>query len=141
MGDVFSLSAITLFAAYLMQMKGWDYHLYPTTAMLTMLAGVLLTAPSAVLQGRSDPMVFAVAAALVGKAALLSDNHRALVDQLLPFVREHAPNSIYLFSVEVFPGFPMAVDANVRWASRFPSLWLLPGIDQRRRAASPNSDT
>ena len=139
MGDVFSLSGITLFAAYLMQMKGWDYHLYPTTAMLTMLAGVLLTAPSAVSRSVRT-MVFAVTAALVGKAALLSDNHRALVDQLLPFVREHAPHSIYLFSVDVFPGFPMAVDADVRWASRFPSLWLMPGIDQRRRAASPDSD-
>jgi hypothetical protein len=35
----------------------------------------------------------------------------------------------------------MTVYADVRWASRFPSLWLIAGIEQSRRAASPDADT
>jgi hypothetical protein len=138
-GDVLCLSAVTLFAVYVLQMKGWNYQLYPTTAMLLMLAGVLLmdSSPASRL---TRTMTFAFIVALVSKAAVLSDNDRSLVDQLLPFVRVHAPESIYVFSANVSPAFPMAVYADVQWASRFPSLWLIPGIEQRRRAASSHSD-
>jgi hypothetical protein len=138
MGDVFSLSAVTLFAVYVMQMKGWNYHVYPATAMLMMLAGMLFTAPSAVSRP-ARAMVFALAVALLSKAAVLSESHRPLESRLLPFIRAHASDSIYLFSANISPGFPMALYADVRWASRFPSLWLIPGIE-RRRAASPDSD-
>jgi hypothetical protein len=105
MGDVFSLSAVTLFAVYVMQMKGWNYHLYPTTAMLMMLAGVLLTAPSPVSRP-ARTMVFALVVALVSKAAVLSDNDRHLADRLLPFVRAHAPRRSISCPPTSRPGFP-----------------------------------
>jgi hypothetical protein len=139
MGDVFSLSAVALFAVYVMQMKGWNYHLYPTTAMLTMLAGVLLTAPSPVSR-TARTMAFALTVALVSKAAVWSNNHRPLMEQLLPFVRAHPPDAIYLFSANISPGFPMTAYADVRWASRFPSQWLIAGIEQHRRAGAPDTN-
>jgi hypothetical protein len=138
-GDIFSISAIVLFAVYVMQMKGWNYHLYPTTAMLMMLAGVLLTDSPAVSRPLRT-MVFAFTIALVSKAAVLSDTNGSLMDRLLPAVRAHAPHSIHVFSANVSSGFPMTVYADVRWASRFPALWLIPGIEQRRRATSPDAD-
>jgi hypothetical protein len=138
-GDVFALSAVLMFAVYVMQMKGWNYHLYPTTALLMMLAGVLLT-ESAAMSRPARLMAFAFTVALVSKAAVLSDTDRSLMDRLLPSVRAHAARSIHFFSANVSPGFPLTVYAEVQWASRFPSLWLMPGIERRRRAASPDAD-
>jgi hypothetical protein len=138
-GDVFGLAAVVLFAVYVMQMKGWNYHLYAATAMLIMLAGVLLT-ESAAVSRPTQIMVFALTVALVSKAALLSDTHRSVMDQLLPAVRAHAPQSIHVFSANVSSGFPMTVYADVRWASRFPALWLTPGIELRRRAGAADAD-
>jgi hypothetical protein len=128
-----------LFAVYVMQMKGWNYHLYPTTAMLMMLAGVLLTDSPAVSRP-TRTIAFAFTVALVSKAAVLSDTNGSLMDRLLPAVRAHAPRSIHVFSANVSSGFPMTVYADVRWASRFPTFWLIPGIEQRRRATSPDAD-
>jgi hypothetical protein len=140
-GDVFSVSAVTLFAVYVMQMKGWNYHLYPTTAMLVMLAGTIVTAsPTAFRPVRIA--ILAAVLALVTKAALTSDNRYPLMDRLMPLVREHAADgAIYFFSSDLKSSFPMTLYANVDWASRFPSLWLLPGAEQRRRAALHDKDT
>ncbi|MGH6885825.1 MAG: hypothetical protein ACREGK_07110, partial [Geminicoccales bacterium] len=139
LGDVFSLSAVALLAIYVMQMKGWNYHIYPATAMLVMLAGTIATAPSGVLRP-VRMMVFAVGVALVTKAAV-TQNRYPLMNWLMPYVRAHAVDgAIYVFSSNVWTGFPMAVYAEVEWASRFPALWLLPGVEQRRRAAAPDAD-
>lgn len=36
LGDVFVISATCFFAVYVIQMKGWNYQIYPTTALLIM---------------------------------------------------------------------------------------------------------
>jgi hypothetical protein len=140
MGDVFSLSAASLFVAYLLQMKGWSHHLYPTTAMLVMLSGTIATATSAALPLRIG--VLAIALASVVQAAAAADFRHPLMDRLMPYVRQHAADgSIYFFSSHVRAGFPMTVYADVEWASRFPALWLLPGIVRARHAAGHDADT
>ena len=44
LADVLMIGALGFFVAYLVQMKGWNYHVYPTAALLLMTAGVLLLA-------------------------------------------------------------------------------------------------
>jgi hypothetical protein len=135
MGDVFSLAAATLFAIYVIQMKGWNYHLYPTTAMLVMLAGTMLGSTSSIAREQRF-LALGAALALLVKAAICADNRYPLMDRLLPVVREHAKGgAIYVFSSNTWTGFPLALYADVRWASRFPALWLLPGVEQRRHEA------
>ncbi|MGH6918386.1 MAG: hypothetical protein ACREJ0_11870 [Geminicoccaceae bacterium] len=141
MGDVFLLAALTMFAVYLMQMKGWNYHIYPTTAMLVMLAGTIVTAPKAAF-GPVRALVLAAIVALLAKAAFLAEIQRyPLMHRLMPYVRAHAADgAIYFFSCNVWTGFPMTVYAGVEWASRFPALWLLPGLEQRRHAGAAGPD-
>ncbi|MGH6912619.1 MAG: hypothetical protein ACREH3_02805 [Geminicoccales bacterium] len=139
-GDVFSVSAAALFVVYLMQMKGWSHHLYPTTAMLAMLSGTIAMAASAAFPLRM--VVLATGLAFVVQAAVTSDIRFPVMDRLMPYVRQHAEGgSIYFFSSHVRAGFPMTVYADVEWASRFPALWLLPGIARSRHAAARDADT
>jgi hypothetical protein len=139
MGDVLSLSAAALFVVYLVQMKGWGHHLYPTTAMLVMLVGTIANAASAAFPVRM--VALATAFAFVVQAAAAADLRYPLMDRLMPYVRQHAPRSIYFFSSHVSAGFPMTVYAGVEWASRFPALWLLPEIARSRHAAVHDADT
>jgi hypothetical protein len=72
MGDVLTAAMLALFALYLSQMKGWNYHIYPTTAMLVLLAGNVAFAAAA---GRPLRLAgLALAGLLVIKAAILADN-------------------------------------------------------------------
>jgi hypothetical protein len=63
-GDVFTVAGLTLFAIYLSQMKGWNYQVYPATAMLVMLAGNIVLSPAAL-----QPALRSASAALVGLLA------------------------------------------------------------------------
>ncbi len=40
---------------------------------------------------------------------------------------------MYFFSSNTYTAFPLVVYAEVEWASRFPALWLMPGVEQRMR--------
>jgi hypothetical protein len=52
---------------------------------------------------------------------------------LAPVVRQHAGGAaIYIFSSNVSAGFPLINVTGVRWASRFPMQWLVPGLARRR---------
>jgi len=134
MGDVLSVAAAALFVVYLVQMKGWGHHLYPTTAILVMLGGMIATAASAAFPMRMAAL--ATAFAFFVPAAAAAEIRNPVMDRLMPYVRQHAAQgSIYFFSSHVHAGFPMTVYAEVKWASRFPALWLLPEIARSRHAA------
>jgi hypothetical protein len=139
-GDVLGLAALVMLAIYLVQMKGWNYHIYPTTALLVLLAvGVLAAAPDRPRALRAG--AFAAACLLLAKAALLSGNRYPLMERLLPVVRAHAASgSIGFFATTTWTGFPLALYADVGWASRFPALWLLPGVAQARGGAATGTD-
>jgi hypothetical protein len=56
---------------------------------------------------------------------------------MAPVVRQHAAGSaIYVFTSNVSHGFPLVNYSGVGWSSRFPTLWLLPGLERRRRGMS-----
>jgi hypothetical protein len=139
MGDVFTVAALALFAIYLVQMKGWNYHIYPTTAMLVLLAGNFALAPAAL----GAPLRFAgtaLAGLLAIKAAILADNRYPLMDRLMPYIQTSGADSIYFFSSNTWTGFPMTLYADVQWASRFPALWLLPGVVNAETGAGSDAD-
>jgi hypothetical protein len=46
-------------------------------------------------------------------------------------VATYAPGTVvYAFSAEMMPSFPLLLDRQLLWASRFESLWMLPAIIQ-----------
>jgi len=139
LADVFVVSAIALFGAYLWQMKGWTYHLYPTTAMLILLAGTVIGASSVILRP-AQIFAFAVTLVLVTRTLVAADHRYVWMDRLMPYIQAHGAEAIHVFGPTVSMGFPLALYAEVEWASRFPSLWLVAGAEQRRRAMAPGAE-
>lgn len=139
-GDVLFIASACLFVAYVVQMKGWDYHLYPASSCLALAYGTLFLECLEIkktgwLEPRKMPMPRAVALASLGLIFLLSalDALRLgykspFTEIMTPYVDRYAPNgAIAIFGSNVWPGFPLVNHHGVRWSSRFPTLWLLPG--------------
>jgi hypothetical protein len=145
LADVFALAVACLFLAYLMQMKGWSYQLFPTTASMVLALGVILFGgrepaakpPPAGAPGymnRAVAPIAAIALLTLASAGILRGGYQSIyVEHLTPVVRKHAAGSaIYIFTSNVSAAFPLVNVAGVRWASRFPMQWLLPGLVRRR---------
>ncbi len=146
--DVFLIASAVFFLAYLVQMKGWDYHLYPASTCLTLgfiaifLNGLLSlgTGPSTRADGRAGPvLVFAslIAAFLpVAGDSLRGGYRNGFMEVMTPHVERHAAGgSIAILTTNVWPGFPMVNYAGVGWSSRFPTLWPLPGALRKQADA------
>jgi hypothetical protein len=130
--DVFLISVVCFFAVYLVQMKGWNYQIYPVTAWLVMsFAGEDPAAPQDP-DRAGRPILSLAALSMIGiivlKPLAFAGNNYPLTNYLRPMVQEHAAgDSIYFFSSNTWTGFPLVSYGEVEWASRFPALWLLPG--------------
>ncbi len=150
--DIFFIASPCLFVAYLVQMKGWDYHLYPASVCL--MLGFAAIALNAVISAVRDPGPVAAAApreglltppiavaSLVLVALLVANDARhfgyenRFTEIMTPHVERYAAGgSIAILGSNVWPAFPLVNETGVGWSSRFPTLWLLPGARQRRHA-------
>ena len=139
--DVFAIGAAGFYAAYVVQLKGWSYHVVPAEALMVLtVASMLLTDPARLAKHwRRFAMLPAAAvtlATLVSLPISRGTYRNPVMEDLLPIVRTHAAGgAIYAFSSNVSVGFPLANVAGVEWASRFSTQWLLPGV--MRRLAEP----
>ena len=143
------------FVAGAAQQKGWTYHFYPARVF----ALILLGAGGA---GRPAAACAAGAAGIRGGgvrrvgerscSCWLRGGHvrvlqrdparqaeQAQLDELVAAVRRHVPpgGSLYIFSYTIGSSFPLVNYSGVRWASRFPHLWIIEAAyqDQLTRAA------
>ena len=121
-----------------MQLRGFPYHFLPALSFSVGLVFVSLVAVSAFRQWL--PLLYA-AAAFIGVAAV-ENASRDQAGQDLELVeifeeRVGADGAVLVLSTNVWPGFPAALYANVRWASRFPALWFLPGLYQDVEGGDP----
>ncbi len=57
---------------------------------------------------------------------------QAQLDELVAAVRRHTPpgGSLYVFSYTIGSSFPLVNYSGVRWASRFPHLWIIEAVYQ-----------
>ena len=140
--DTLLICASAFFVAYVIQMKGWGYHLLPTTTMI-FLAIVVMAVSDPLRRGFYGvvPTVGVFALGAMTALPLAAGGYRnPAIKTLLPIVTEHAAGkSIYTFSSYLWMSFPLVNRAEVRWASRFATLWLLPGAE--RRLKSPEAAT
>jgi hypothetical protein len=123
--------------AALVQMKGWPYHLLPTTVFLTLGVCVAAVAPMRGPAGRAI-RALALLVALIGcrpssLAALcaLSDSGASgSVPQLADAFRHYAGPGGTVFGLVTSPRdvHPAVLAAGVRWAAPFCCVYLLPGL-------------
>ena len=111
---------------YISQWTGYRYQAFPIKAFITLFAVWLLAHTPL----KSIPAISAVT--LLGLLAL--DAVRVGFYPQLPTpvfreaVREAGPNpGVMVFSTSLQPAFPLVVEENARWTSRYPTFWLVPG--------------
>lgn len=115
-------------ASYLVQFKGWNYQIIPTSFFL-MLGGVwLLWAKSAI--PRRDLLIGVLAAMVVfltlGRQ-LERGPYQAGTSATFSNYVERPDEGILVLSSNVSAAFPFVNEVKGRWSSRFPTQWLIPG--------------
>jgi hypothetical protein len=138
--------------AALLQLKGWNYHLYPARVFLalffvTATLVVVERAPAlgALLRGGSRGLAVIFAAGLVISAGryLLEARHPSSPDLVSPLIEAiHAkapagPVAVLSARTFVYPAFPAINYTGARWALRQNSLLFMEGLFASPSTASP----
>lgn len=145
MTDVFLCLAVCFFCVYLIQMKGWSYHIYPVAALLlmavtAMILGEFFRQPPQNVWNKKQVISQFQFILIIGLMALMvfiplrqGGYTNPFMKELIPIVEKYAHGKpIYIFSSNVWTGFPLVNYTEVQWVSRFPTLWLIPGLIQAR---------
>jgi hypothetical protein len=129
------------FVVYVVQMKGWSYHSYPARAFLFMSFGAFFVSWKNIGQKLSmqNLAIYAIGLGLFLlpiHSTIKAHYNSPITDTWPKEITDRGPvKSIFIMSAHVFTGFPLVNVMDVKWASRFPGLWLLPGTIRRREAA------
>jgi hypothetical protein len=141
--DVLVIASVAFFFIYVVQMKGWSYQALPVSAMI-FLATAMLCVADPLRRGNFGARPALGVLALAGMMMIFFTRgtyENGVARVLLPPVREYAAgSSLFVFSAYVWVGFPLANEAGVRWPSRFPSMWLLPGAERRLHSEEAESN-
>jgi hypothetical protein len=149
-GALLACSAGSLIAFYL-QHTGWSYQAFPARAFLFVAIVTIALDSIAVRYGQSfrygrprkAAWVGAVAisvtafagAAAIGKWVDTRHGHPKIYTELASYPPGTA---VYVFSVEMLQ-FPLLLDRQFVWASRFEDLWMLPAIIQNETSRKDRS--
>ncbi len=152
---ILTVATLMFLAAVFMQNKGWDYHwIHATTTAVLLLTLVIIDALRLAGRWRFAPYLQPAALALTVLAllALTVRAQRSVRERwaelagppyylypLIEVVEEHAPaGTISTLAAAVRLGFPLVNYTDVRWGSRFNTLWMLPGLysDLKREGAA-----
>jgi len=141
--DVLLICAAAFFVTYVMQAKGWTYQVLPATSLI-FLSIVVIAVSDPLRRGLHGVLpsvgVF-VLGAMTSLPMAMGTYRNPAIKTLLPIVREHAAGgSIYTLSSYLWMSFPLVNKAEVRWSSRFSTLWLLPGAERRLASAEAAQD-
>lgn len=136
------LSGCAAYVMYVMQMKGWRYHLYPALAFLFIACGVIVAEWSK----HTNSGLTSYAIIILGAFVLLGlpvsfmmdySYKNASVKNWRKLIEENQPvTAIYSLSSTLRVGFPLVTHAHLQWSSRFPALWILPGVIRGKATAS-----
>ncbi|HET6345625.1 MAG TPA: hypothetical protein VFH51_11885 [Myxococcota bacterium] len=139
---VLLLALIASYLAGAAQLKGWTYHFLPARVLALTLTGLVVLDVRTPLARGVERLYSAVAVAALASAVIWSSgmavqrvlgrdpvrlNEQAQLDELVGAVRRRVPpnGSLYIFSYTIGSSFPLVNYAGVRWASRFPHLWII----------------
>lgn len=130
------------------QQKGWAYQTLPASVMVAFasleLSALALSGRAQVvgLAGRQKWTIPAAPIGLILLQAVISGPYRnALAVDAAQYVERYAAGgSIFVMTSNMSTGFPLAIDANVTWASRFATQWLLPMVIRDQQSLEAMSD-
>jgi hypothetical protein len=151
---VLLVALVASYVAGAAQLKGWGYHFYPSRVFALALLALAVVDVRRPLVRPVQQVYAAVAFAVFGTSVLSSVTmgigrirHRDPIRQteqtqlvdLVAAVRRHTPpgGSLYILSYTIESGFPLVNYSGVRWASRFPHLWILEAVYQDQLRAPP----
>ncbi len=153
------LAAAGAWLAFLVQNKGYPYHMLPTKTFSLAVVGVaaasLLRLRVSQLSPRPDPrtrrrlvVVACLALLTVASGIVARSVYNALTDRTelwLQILEEGVervapdPDNVRFMSLSVdsYPAFPLVAVAGWTWSSRFMCLWMLPGIINGEGRSTP----
>ena len=137
------------FVAAAAQQKGWGYHFYPARVFALVLLALAVLDVRRPLARPLQQVYAAAAFAALGTSVLSAvtigvvrvrrhdparEAEQAQLDELVAAVRRHTPpgGSVDALSYTIGSGFPMVNYSGVRWASRFPHLWIIEATYQHQ---------
>ncbi len=140
--DVLAAAAAIFLAIYVIQDRGWQYHVLP--AQIFILAASLIVAAKTVLSpdrlwqrlpAMQKPLIW-IAPGFIVLQVLVSGPYSNIMPQLtLPYIQKYSSDgTYYVLSSTISTGFPLPIEEDVTWGSRFPFQWLLPGVVKGMRA-------
>lgn len=148
---VMNAAMIGFMLAYLIQHKGYSYHLYPATVAAALTVSAVLASGAV---GRAMRMIgWALLATLLVQAGYEKTEwwhfnrpggiRTSEITQLIGAINAHAGAGRFaVIAVHPHPAFPAALYVRSAYASRTNSQWFLPAVVQLRtgaRAADPRT--
>ncbi|MCF2514802.1 hypothetical protein LVY65_06965 [Sphingomonas sp. G124] len=146
-GIILSAALFGVIASYLIQHKGYPYHLLPISIFSSVLLANFATSGGALVRTLAviclSMLTFVCHRPVIG---WWNDNRpggaRALeIDRIRSSIAAHADNGGFLIvSVHPYPSFPAAIYTPARYVSRTNSHWFLPAVAQIRAKTAQYRD-
>jgi hypothetical protein len=150
LGAITGFAWLGLAASYLVQQKGYGYHLLPVIIANLLLIASVLT--NGTLDGKVRVAASTVAVVFAFTCAAPLRNWWVInkpggqrsheIDRILASIDREARNGRFLaVSVHPYPSFPAAIYTSARYTSRTNSEWFLPAVAQIRLNGATGHDT
>lgn len=115
-------------ASYLLQFKGWTYHLIPLLFFLMLGAIWIGVSKRVLLAGNlvAKALVVTLLLATLFSQVISGPYRPRTIEAFAPFV-ERRGEVITAYSTSVSIAFPFVNAVEGQWASRYPAQWIIPG--------------
>ena len=141
--DVFWLAGVGFFGAYLWQMKGFPYHTGPVLALVFIaLLPLAARGPLVGERGLLEPpqrLVAFLGVCVIATLIVSGGRYPTTRDTpLFAVIEREAPGgTLAAFGANMSFGFPLVIEADLTWASRFPTIWPVPGVWHGLQGSGP----
>lgn len=136
-----ALGSVGAAAAFLIQGKGWPYHLYPAIALMALALGACIAEPTSDFRRRT-------AAAAIGASSFIfafvyfshpPREDEAPLERLVAAVAPHP--KVLTIGPDIALGFPLTRNVSGTWVGGPMGLWITASIDYLTRKSAPDEAT
>lgn len=126
---------------YLVQWTGYGYQFFPIVSFVMLGLGWMLCVPGSA-RGGAIPAMALLALALLAYQAVTRGPYFSVVTEVLSLELAELDRGTRLmaFSTSLNPGSPVALRNDLEWTSRYPALWLVPGVVDGLAATDCSAD-
>jgi len=150
LADVLGIATLGFLGAVVLQHKGFGYHYYPSlgTGLLLLLLGTMGGANAGwapwPISGRAVTALVALPCltlfllTAIGRAqgSAAKGPVKAGSREIGAFLRGHRPTgAVVIFSPWMEDSFPLVLESDVSWGSRYPFMWFMPALHRTELTA------